>query len=201
MNQGLSQEDKARGEEEIASHVEGKSYLLAYHPELVALHSADGTPCLPKGLIPLCYLRYASDPGAFPFMQNVRFSHRQTPLRVYEEATCFRNEQEGEVSGLKRVRNFMMTDMHAACADVPEARAEFEGLCLRFAELMNDIIARGRWVLGWEVTVDFFERNRDWLIGIGSRMGVPAFFKQEPLPPHDITFQVADEELDQVFNF
>ena len=132
----------------------------------------------------LCYLRYASDPGAFPFMQNVRFSHRQTPLRVYEEATCFRNEQEGEVSGLKRVRNFMMTDMHAACADVAEARAEFEGLCMRFAGLMNDIIARGRWVLGWEATVDFFERNRDWLIGIGTRMGVPAFFKLMPEMSH-----------------
>ena len=52
----------------------------------------------------ICYLRYASDPLGFPFMQKVRFSHRQGPLRVYEEATCFRNEQEGEVSGLKRVR-------------------------------------------------------------------------------------------------
>ncbi len=30
---------------------------------------------------------------------------------------------------------------------------------------------------------------------------LPAFFKKEPLPPHDITFQVKDEELDQVFNF
>jgi aldehyde:ferredoxin oxidoreductase len=30
---------------------------------------------------------------------------------------------------------------------------------------------------------------------------LPAFFKKESLPPHDITFQVTDEELDQVFNF
>jgi len=81
----------------------------------------------------VCYLRYASDPLGFPFMQNVRFSHKQTPLKVYEEASCFRNKQEGEVSGLKRVRNFTMTDMQAACASTEQAKHEFEVLCLRFA--------------------------------------------------------------------
>jgi threonyl-tRNA synthetase len=132
----------------------------------------------------LCYLRYASDPLAFPFMQNVSFSYKQSPLKVYEEATCFRNEQEGEVSGLKRVRNFVMTDMHAACASEEEAREQFETLCLMFAELMNEIIASGRWVLGWEGTSEFFEANRDWLISIGTRMKVPAFFKLSPRMTH-----------------
>jgi threonyl-tRNA synthetase len=132
----------------------------------------------------ICYLRYASDPLGFPFMQKVRFSHRQSPLKVYEEATCFRNEQEGEVSGLKRVRNFMMTDMHAACASVDEAKREFEVLCVKFAELMNTVIARGRWVLGWEGTVDFYEENREYLVGIGKKIGVPAFFKLMPQMSH-----------------
>ncbi len=132
----------------------------------------------------LCYLRYASDPLAFPFMQKVQFSHRQAPLRVYEEATCFRNEQEGEVSGLKRVRQFLMTDMHAACASVEQAREEFEALCVRFAGLMDDVVAPGRWVLGWEGTVEFYEQNRDWLVGLGRRMGVPALFKLMPRMSH-----------------
>ena len=132
----------------------------------------------------VCYLRYASDPLGFPFMQDVRFTYKQSPLKVYEEATCFRNEQEGEVSGLKRVRNFLMTDMHAACVSVEEAQREFETLCFRFAELMNDIIARGNWILGWEGTVDFFEENREWLVGLGKRMGVPAFFKLMPQMSH-----------------
>jgi len=132
----------------------------------------------------ICYLRYASDPLAFPFMQNVRFSYKQSPLKVYEEATCFRNEQEGEVSGLKRVRHFMMTDMHAACSTVAEAGEEFESLCFRFADLMNDIIAKGRWVLGWEGTIDFFEEKKEWLINIGKRMKVPAFFKLMPEMSH-----------------
>jgi threonyl-tRNA synthetase len=132
----------------------------------------------------VCYLRYASDPLAFPFMQRVRFTRRQSPLKVYEEATCFRNEQDGEVSGLKRVRAFTMTDMHAACASEEQARSEFEALCLRFARLMDDVIAPGRWVLGWEGTVDFFEANRRWLLGLGASMGAPAFFKLMPRMSH-----------------
>ncbi len=30
---------------------------------------------------------------------------------------------------------------------------------------------------------------------------LPEFFKKEPLPPHNVTFQVSDEDLDQVFNW
>ncbi|MFA6449738.1 MAG: threonine--tRNA ligase [bacterium] len=131
-----------------------------------------------------CYLRYASDPLGFPFMQNVRFSRKQSPLKVYEEATCFRNEQEGEVSGLKRVRNFMMTDMHAACADVEEAREEYALLCRKFRDLMNDIIAGDRWVLGWEGTVEFFNENKEWLIALCKEMKVPSFFKLMPQMTH-----------------
>lgn len=130
------------------------------------------------------YLRYASDPLGFPFMQQVRFSYKQAPLKVYEEASCFRNEQEGEVSGLKRVRNFTMTDMHAACATIEQAKHEFEVLCFKFGGLMNDIIAQGRWVLGWEGTVAFFEENREWLLSISRRMNVPAFFKLMPEMTH-----------------
>jgi threonyl-tRNA synthetase len=131
-----------------------------------------------------CYLRYASDPLAFPFMQRIRFYQRQSPLKVFEEVSCFRNEQEGEVSGLKRVRGFTMTDMHAACASQGEARREFENLCFRFAELMNDTTAKGRWVLGWEGTVDFYENNKDWLVSLGKQMEVPAFFKLMPEMSH-----------------
>ncbi len=132
----------------------------------------------------ICYLRYASDPLAFPFMQKVQFNHRQSPLKVYEEAACFRNEQQGEVSGLKRVRNFMMTDMHAACASIHEAQEEFEQLCNIFADLMNNVIASKRWVLGWEGTEEFFQKNKEWLISIGKKIGIPAFFKLMPKMSH-----------------
>jgi len=150
----------------------------------------------------ICYLRYASDPLAFPFMQKVQFSRKQSPLKVYEEATCFRNEQQGEVSGLKRVRNFMMTDMHAACISNDQARVEFENLCIRFGRLVDRIIAEGRWVLGWEGTIDFYESHRAWLLGIGMKLGVPAFFKLMPEMSHYYAmkneFQVIAEDSSNI---
>ena len=30
---------------------------------------------------------------------------------------------------------------------------------------------------------------------------LPNYFKEEPLPPHNVTFAVSDDELDQVFNW
>jgi len=72
-----------------------------------------------------------------------------------------------------------MTDMHAACASQEEAQREFESLCLRFAELMNDTTAKGRWVLGWEGTIDFYENNKDWLVSLGKQMEVPAFYARD----------------------
>jgi threonyl-tRNA synthetase len=132
----------------------------------------------------ICYLRYASDPLGFPFMQKVRFSIHQAPLKLYEEASCFRNEQEGEVSGLRRVRNFLMTDMHAACANDEQGLEEFRVLTLRFGQLMNDVIAQDRWVLGWEGTTGFFEQHKGYLIGLGVEMKVPALFKLMPEMTH-----------------
>ncbi len=132
----------------------------------------------------LGFLRYASDPLGFPYMQQARWSESQGPLKTYEEASCFRNEQDGEVSGLKRVRNFLMTDMHAACANKSQAFEEFGYLANRFGTLMNDVIARGRWVLAWEGTTDYFHENRNWLKQIGDTMGVPALFKLMPEMSH-----------------
>jgi threonyl-tRNA synthetase len=70
-----------------------------------------------------------------------------------------------------------MTDMHAFCKDVPQAKEEFERLCLWFGKLMNETIAENAWVLGWEGTEDFFNENKEFLTTIGKKMKVPAFFK------------------------
>ncbi len=123
-------------------------------------------------------LRWASDPAGFPFSQSVTYSLNQTPFKIYEEANCWRNEQSGEVGRtLERVRHFLMTDMHAFCADSNQAAAEFEQLSYLFAGLMDNIIAKGKWILAWEGTEDFFMNNHEWLKSISDRMGVPAFFK------------------------
>jgi len=122
-------------------------------------------------------LRFASDPGAFPYMQKVTFSYKNMPIREYEEAICFRKEQKGEVSGLRRVRNFLMTDVHAFCLDEEQAKEEFLKLSLLCKELMDSIISKNRWVLGWEVVEQFYEENKEWMLNLIKTIGVPSLIK------------------------
>ena len=59
----------------------------------------------------------------------------------------------------------------------------------------DDVTAMGKQVLKTERDFNAkagFTKEHDRL---------PAFFKKEKLPPHNITFEVKDEELDQLFNF
>jgi len=59
----------------------------------------------------------------------------------------------------------------------------------------DDITALGKSVLDKE-------RDFNTRAGFTSKDDrLPEFFKKEALPPHNITFQVSDEELDQVFNW
>jgi aldehyde:ferredoxin oxidoreductase len=48
------------------------------------------------------------------------------------------------------------------------------------------------------------KREREFNTGAGFTSQddrLPEYFKTEPLPPHNVTFQVTDEDLDQVFNW
>jgi aldehyde:ferredoxin oxidoreductase len=59
----------------------------------------------------------------------------------------------------------------------------------------DDVVALGKKILDFER--DFNERA-----GFNSKHDrLPAFFSKEPLPPHNVTFEVTDDELDQVFNW
>jgi len=122
-------------------------------------------------------LRFASDPGAFPFMQKTVFTYRNMPVKVYEEAVCFRKEQKGELTGLMRVRNFWMTDMHAFCRDEEQAYEEYFKLSLMFGGLMDSVIAGGNWVLGFEIVEEYYEKYRELFRRIVTSLRVPAFFK------------------------
>jgi len=59
----------------------------------------------------------------------------------------------------------------------------------------DDVTALGKSVL---------DNERDFNIRAGFSNKddrLPEFFMKEALPPHNITFQVTDEDLDQVFNW
>jgi threonyl-tRNA synthetase len=121
-------------------------------------------------------LRFAADPGGFPFMQKVYFSYKQMPVKNYEEAICFRREQSGECVGLRRLRNFHMTDMHAFCMNEKQAKEQYEILSKKFQTLMNNVIAKD-WVLGFEIVEEYYDKWKDWFSHIVKEMKVPAFFK------------------------
>jgi threonyl-tRNA synthetase len=122
-------------------------------------------------------LRFASDPGAFPFVQRMIFTYKQMPIKIYEEAICFRKEQKGELTGLMRVRNFWMTDQHAFCSSEEQAMVEYEKLTLMFGRLMDETVAGDHWVLGFEIVEDFYEKYREFFSSVVKKLGVPAFFK------------------------
>ena len=142
-------------------------------------------------------LRFASDPGAFPFVQKVTFTYKQMPLKVYEEAICFRKEQKGELTGLMRVRNFWMTDQHAFCASEDQAEEEYEKLTLTFGRLMDETVAGDHWVLGFEIVEEFYERYREFFCSVIGKLGVPAFFKLMKEMTHYYAFK---NEFQSIFS-
>ncbi len=122
-------------------------------------------------------LRFASDPGAFPFVQKLVFTYKQMPLKIYEEAQCFRKEQRGELTGLMRVRNFLMTDHHAFCSSEEQAMNEYRTLSLLFKRLMDDVISGDYWILGFEFVESYYDRLRGYIKSLIKELGVPAFIK------------------------
>jgi len=59
----------------------------------------------------------------------------------------------------------------------------------------DDVVALGKKILSAE---------RDFNLRVGftkEQDRLPRYFKTQPLPPHNVKFQVSDEELDEVFNW
>jgi threonyl-tRNA synthetase len=70
-------------------------------------------------------------PGACLVYASERRSYRDLPLRLAEFGLCTRNEREGVLHGLLRVRAFTQDDGHVFCTEeqiVPEARAITEAI-------------------------------------------------------------------------
>jgi aldehyde:ferredoxin oxidoreductase len=82
--------------------------------------------------------------------------------------------------------------------DQPEtfqALVDMIAACTGEAMTPEDFVGLGKQVLQWER-----EFNRQAGFSNGDDR-LPEFFHTEPLPPHNTTFLVEDEELDEVFNW
>ncbi len=85
-----------------------------------------------------------------------------------------------------------------ALLDIPEtfqALLDMLNACYGINLTADSVADLGKSVLNLERDFNIragFTREQDRL---------PLFFKNEPVPPHNVTFDITDEELDQVFNF
>src|SRR5438445_1839263 len=72
------------------------------------------------------FLRFAACFGQFLMAKDFQMSYKNLPLKLYELTRySFRREQSGELVGLRRLRAFTMSDCHAFCKDMAQAKEEF----------------------------------------------------------------------------
>ncbi|TRO47059.1 threonine--tRNA ligase, partial [Candidatus Bathyarchaeota archaeon] len=109
------------------------------------------------------FLRFAACFGQFLLMHDTQFSYKQMPLKLYELTRySFRREKSGEVCGLRRLRAFTMPDCHAFCAELNQAKKEFEKRFKLSIEILNEIgLTKEDYEIALRFTQDFFEENKD----------------------------------------
>ncbi len=73
-------------------------------------------------------------PGACLTFGSARHSYRELPLRLAEFGTVFRNEREGVLHGLLRVRSFTQDDAHVYCT-LDQITDEVNSICEGIDEL------------------------------------------------------------------
>jgi len=121
------------------------------------------------------FLRFSACFGQFLFAHDLTISYKNLPLRFYEITHSFRREQSGELTGLKRLRAFTMPDMHVLCADLKQARDEFEkqyALCLEW-NLDAGIPIQAT----FRSQRDFFDENKAWYVRMVEKIGKPVLFE------------------------
>ncbi|MFW9826017.1 MAG: threonine--tRNA ligase [Candidatus Thorarchaeota archaeon] len=110
-------------------------------------------------------LRYASDFLLFDLFSSMNLKPQNLPLRVYEyEQYAFRREQEGELSGLRRLRAFIMPDLHTLCRDLDSSVDEFKKQYVLIKNLEKDLGIK-TYVI-FRTTQEFYAENKDWIIDL-----------------------------------
>ncbi len=125
------------------------------------------------------FLRFASDFGQFFLLSDQVISYRNLPLRIYELTKySFRNEQSGEVVGLRRLRAFTMPDLHTLCADIDQAVEEFNNQFDICCEVMDDI--KVEYEVAFRVVKEFWDEKKDWILSLIKQIGKPALIEIFP---------------------
>jgi threonyl-tRNA synthetase len=108
-------------------------------------------------------LRYASDFLLFDMISGMNLKEQYFPLRIYEyEQYDFRREQEGELSGIRRLRGFIMPDLHTLCVGLDSAVEEFKSQYELISSLEEDLGVKSNIV--FRLTKEFYKENKEWIV-------------------------------------
>lgn len=122
------------------------------------------------------FLRFSACFGQFLLNHDMVISYKQLPFKMYELTHySFRREQSGELCGLKRLRAFTMPDMHTLCADLEQAKVEFESQYRACVEWNHSVGLE--FETAFRAQTEFFESNKDWYLGMIRRIGKPALLE------------------------
>ncbi|MBY9019595.1 MAG: threonine--tRNA ligase [Candidatus Lokiarchaeota archaeon] len=121
-------------------------------------------------------LRYASDFLLFDLLSSMNLKLHYFPLRVYEwEQYSFRREMKGELSGLRRLRSFVMPDMHTLCKDINSSIEEFKSQYFLIKNLLDDLGIKSYII--FRATQDFYRENKEWIKDLIQKEGQPALLE------------------------
>ncbi len=121
-------------------------------------------------------LRFAGDFLQFDMFSGMNLKPQYFPLRVYEwEQYDFRREQEGELTGLRRLRGFVMPDFHTLCKDLNTSIVEFKKQYVLDKTLMEDLGLKSYII--FRTTQEFFNQHKDWIIKLIKNEKQPALIE------------------------
>ncbi len=121
-------------------------------------------------------LRYASDFLLFDMVSKMNLKPGYFPLRLYEwEQYDFRREQEGELTGLRRLRGFLMPDLHTLCRDLESSIIEFRKQYELIKRLLDDL-GIPSYVI-FRTTQEFYKENKKWIIELIKSEKEPALLE------------------------
>ena len=121
-------------------------------------------------------LRFAGDFLQFDMFSNMNLKAHYFPLRLYEwEQYDFRREQEGEVTGLRRLRGFVMPDFHTLCKDLDSSVEEFKKQYDLNVKVARDLGIKDHII--FRTTQDFFKENKHWIKELVKKENKPALLE------------------------
>jgi threonyl-tRNA synthetase len=140
-------------------------------------------------------MRYAACFQQFAMIKDWVLSYRDVPIGMLEIADSYRYEQPGETVLCFRLRRFYMPDLHIFTKDLGNAME----VALKLHEIIfREIRKLGRdYVSLYNVTKQFYNEHKDYLIELAKREGKPILVRVLPEQKYywvlNVEFHIVDE--------